>query len=52
VADTLYRIMRIERLVRIGPDGPEPPRPSDQDAYGPMKLHPTMDENGTVHHDD
>ncbi|MEV6167179.1 DUF5954 family protein [Streptomyces sp. NPDC051954] len=52
VADTLYRIMRIERLVRIGPDGPEPPRPSDQDSYGPMKLHPTMDENGTVHHDD
>ncbi len=50
--DRLFRICRIERLVRWGPDGPEPPRPSDQaNDYPPMKIHPTMDEDGTVHHD-
>lgn len=43
-----YRIARISRLVRMGPDGPEPPRPSDYDAYPPMKMHPTMDENGVI----
>ncbi|MGP3949637.1 DUF5954 family protein [Streptomyces sp. 7N604] len=47
----LFRICRIGRMVRCGPDGPEPPRPSDQDDYGPMKLHPTMDEDGTLHYD-
>ncbi|MFF5974410.1 DUF5954 family protein [Streptomyces sp. NPDC012769] len=47
--DRLFRICRIERLVRFGPDGPETPRPSDVDDYGPMKMHPTMDENGEVH---
>ncbi|QEV22607.1 DUF5954 family protein [Streptomyces alboniger] len=52
VGDTLYRICRTERLVRVGPDGPEPPRPSDVDSYGPMKMHPTMDEDGTLHYDD
>jgi hypothetical protein len=51
VGDALFRICRIERLVRTGPDGPEPPRRSDHDEYGPMKLHPTMDEDGTLHHD-
>ncbi|MFJ5798182.1 DUF5954 family protein [Streptomyces decoyicus] len=50
VGDALFRICRIERMVRSGPDGPEPPRPSDQDDYGPTKIHPTMDEDGTVHH--
>ncbi|MET9374529.1 DUF5954 family protein [Streptomyces sp. NPDC002992] len=51
VDDRLFRISRIERLVRFGPDGPEPPRPSDVDEYGPMKMHPTMDPDGTLHHD-
>ncbi|MFJ6569234.1 DUF5954 family protein [Streptomyces sp. NPDC091292] len=52
VGDSLFRICRIERLARSGPDGPEPPRPSDRDQYEPMKMHPTMDEDGTLHHDD
>ncbi|MEU2744638.1 DUF5954 family protein, partial [Streptomyces sp. NPDC007095] len=52
VGDRLFRICRIERMVRCGPDGPEPPRPSDQDEYGPTKMHPTMDEDGTLHYDD
>ncbi|MER7399030.1 DUF5954 family protein [Streptomyces sp. NPDC000151] len=52
VGDRLFRVCRIERLVRWGPDGPEPPRPSDQaNDYEPMKIHPTMDDDGTVHHD-
>jgi hypothetical protein len=51
VADRLFRISRIERFVRCGPAGPERPRPSDQDGYGPMKIHPTMDEDGTLHYD-
>ncbi|MFF7179225.1 DUF5954 family protein [Streptomyces sp. NPDC008121] len=50
VDDRIFRICRISRLVRFGPDGPEPPRPSDVDDYGPMKMHPTMDEDGTVHY--
>jgi hypothetical protein len=50
VEGRLFRICRIERMVRSGPDGPEPPRPSDLDNYGPMKMHPTMDEDGTIHH--
>ncbi|MFF2846602.1 DUF5954 family protein [Streptomyces sp. NPDC058001] len=50
VGDSLFRICRIERLARSGPDGPEPPRPSDRDQYEPMQMHPTMDEDGTVHH--
>ncbi|MGH4031321.1 DUF5954 family protein [Actinomycetota bacterium Odt1-20B] len=49
VGELLFRICRIQRLVRIGPDGPETPRPSDEDTYGPMKMHPTMDDDGTVH---
>ncbi|MFC5200148.1 DUF5954 family protein [Streptomyces kaempferi] len=52
VGDRLFRICRIERMVRCGPDGPEPPRPWDQDEYGPTKMHPTMDEDGTLHYDD
>lgn len=51
VDDALFRICRIERMVRYGSDGPEPPRPTDIDEYGPMKLHPTMAENGTLHYD-
>jgi hypothetical protein len=43
-----FRICRIERMLRTGPDGPETPRPSDVDEYGPMKLHPTMDEEGAI----
>ncbi|GAA5045500.1 DUF5954 family protein [Streptomyces similanensis] len=45
-----FRICRVERMVRTGPDGPEPARPSDVDEYGPMKMHPTMDEDGTITH--
>jgi hypothetical protein len=52
VEDRLFRICRVERMVRLGPDGPEPPRPSDLDDYGPMKLHPTLLEDGTVLHGD
>ncbi|SCK19363.1 hypothetical protein YWIDRAFT_04579 [Streptomyces sp. SceaMP-e96] len=52
VGDTLYRICRIERMLRSGPDGPEPPRPSDLDDEGPTKIHPTMDEDGTIRYDD
>ncbi|MFE9450887.1 DUF5954 family protein [Streptomyces sp. NPDC006739] len=52
VDDRLFRICRILRMVRTGPDGPEPPRPSDLDEYGPMKMHPSMDEDGTLHYDD
>lgn len=43
-------VVRMRRLVRIGPDGPEAPRPSDEDPYGPMKMHPTMDEHGVITH--
>ncbi|PAZ17074.1 hypothetical protein CLM62_04400 [Streptomyces sp. SA15] len=43
-----FRICRIGRLLRMGPDGPETPRPSDEDEYGPMKIHPSMDEDGTI----
>ncbi|MFG2572348.1 DUF5954 family protein [Streptomyces sp. NPDC048481] len=52
VEGRVFRICRVERMVRLGPDGPEPPRPSDLDEYGPMKLHPTLHENGTVQYDD
>ncbi|MFF4352745.1 DUF5954 family protein [Streptomyces sp. NPDC001530] len=52
VDDRLFRICRIERTARFGPDGPEPPRPSDLDDYGPMKMHPTMDEDGTLHYEE
>ncbi|MFD5108712.1 DUF5954 family protein [Streptomyces cinereoruber] len=45
-----FRICRVERMVRFGPDGPEGPRPSDIDEYGPTKMHPRMDEDGTVYH--
>ena len=48
----LFRICRVERLVRTGPDGPEPPRPSDPEDNPPMRLHPTMDEDGTIHPDE
>ncbi|GAA3930811.1 hypothetical protein GCM10022244_44720 [Streptomyces gulbargensis] len=47
-----FRIFRAERMVRFGPDGPEGPRPSDVDEYGPPKLHPTMDEDGTLRQSD
>ncbi|MFI6638140.1 DUF5954 family protein [Streptomyces sp. NPDC050504] len=52
VGGSVYRVSRVERLVRMGPDGPEPPRPSDVDEYGPVKIHPRMDEDGTVHRDE
>jgi len=52
VDDRLFRICRVERMVRMGAEGPETPRPSDVDEYGPMKMHPTMDEDGTLTYDD
>ncbi|MFI1707546.1 DUF5954 family protein [Streptomyces griseoruber] len=52
VDDRVFRVCRVERMIRMGPDGPEPPRPSDVDEYGPMKIHPTLREDGTVHYDD
>jgi len=52
VVDRLFRICRIERMVRMGAKGPETPRPSDVDQYGPMKMHPTMDEDGTLTYGD
>ncbi|KUL23042.1 DUF5954 family protein [Streptomyces regalis] len=48
VAGRVFRVCRAERLLRMGPDGPETPRPSDVDEYGPMKIHPTLLEDGTV----
>jgi hypothetical protein len=48
VEGRVFRICRVERLLRMGPEGPETPRPSDIDEYGPMKMHPTMDEDGTI----
>lgn len=43
-------VVRTRRVVRIGPDGPESARPSDEEenGYGPSRLHPPMDEDGTV----
>ncbi|KMS73283.1 LigA protein [Streptomyces viridochromogenes] len=52
VAGRVFRICRAERLLRMGPDGPEIPRPSDVDEYGPMKIHPTLLDDGTVVHDE
>ncbi|NJQ04794.1 DUF5954 family protein [Streptomyces lonarensis] len=52
VGEKEYSIARIGRLVRIGPDGPEGPRPSDIDPHGPMRMHPRMDDDGTLHDDD
>ncbi|MFF3350577.1 DUF5954 family protein [Streptomyces sp. NPDC002779] len=51
VAGRRFRICRVDRMLRMGPDGPEPPRPSDHDAYGPMRIHPAMDEYGTIAYD-
>ncbi|WP_128984609.1 DUF5954 family protein [Streptomyces roseicoloratus] len=52
VAGREFRICRVERMVRFDPDGPEGPRPSDVDEYGPQRLHPRMDEDGTLHHEE
>ncbi|MFD6886639.1 DUF5954 family protein [Streptomyces sp. NPDC059957] len=43
-------VVRMRRLVRIGPDGPEGPRPSDEEenGEGPTRIHPAMDEHGTI----
>ncbi|MFG2551374.1 DUF5954 family protein [Streptomyces sp. NPDC048581] len=52
VAGRRFQVCRVERVLRMGPDGPETPRPSDVDEYGPMKIHPTLLDDGTVIHDD
>ncbi|MFD5700166.1 DUF5954 family protein [Streptomyces lasiicapitis] len=52
VRDRCFRVCRVERMVRLGADGPEPARPSDVETTEPMKLHPTMDEDGVIHYDD
>ncbi|MER5481942.1 DUF5954 family protein [Streptomyces sp. NPDC002812] len=48
------RLVRMRRLVRIGPDGPEGPRPSDEEenGEGPTRIHPAMDEDGTITYED
>ncbi|WBB60813.1 DUF5954 family protein [Streptomyces sp. WMMC500] len=46
-----FVIVRVERTMRIGADGPETPRSSDVDEYGPSKIHPTMDADGTITYD-
>ncbi|KUF16901.1 MULTISPECIES: DUF5954 family protein [Streptomyces] len=51
VRDRCFRVCRVERMVRIGADGPEAARPSDVETTEPMKLHPTMDEDGVIHYD-
>lgn len=52
VEDRVFRVCRTERLLRMGPDGPETPRPSDMDDYGPMKIHPTPLDDGTLVYDE
>ncbi|MET9830237.1 DUF5954 family protein [Streptomyces sp. NPDC006385] len=52
VAGRVFRVCRAERMLRMGPDGPETPRPSDVDEYGPMRIHPTLLDDGTVVHDE
>lgn len=52
VDGTVSRIGRVRRLLRWGPDGPEGPRPSDVDSQDPCRLHPLLDEDGTIHYDD
>lgn len=46
-------VVRMRRLVRIGPDGPEGPRPSDEEenGEGPTRIHPALDEDGTITHE-
>ncbi|GAB7035787.1 DUF5954 family protein [Streptomyces sp. NPDC021749] len=48
VDGTVYRIGRTRRLLRWGPDGPEGPRPSDIDRHAPERIHPVLDEDGTI----
>ncbi|MFK8850976.1 DUF5954 family protein [Streptomyces sp. Ac-502] len=48
---TVHRICRARRLLRWGPDGPEGARPSDTNSHDPERMHPRMDEDGTIHHD-
>ncbi|MGW2630033.1 DUF5954 family protein [Streptomyces chattanoogensis] len=43
-----FQVVRVERMMRIGANGPEGPRRSDVDEHEPMKIHPTMDEWGTI----
>ncbi|MGC0421730.1 DUF5954 family protein [Embleya sp. AB8] len=47
-----YLVVRIGRMVRVGTDGPEPPRPSDIDMHPPTRMHPSMDENGVITHEE
>lgn len=52
VAGRRFQVCRVERMLRMGPDGPETPRPSDIDEYGPMKIHPTLLDDGTLIYDE
>ncbi|MFE0173261.1 DUF5954 family protein [Streptomyces sp. NPDC059002] len=52
VQGTLYRIARVRRLLRWGDNGPEGPRPSDTNGHDPERIHPTLDEHGTVFFED
>lgn len=51
VAGRRFRLCRVDRMLRTGPDGPEPPRPSDHDEYGPVPIHPRLDEHGVIAHE-
>lgn len=52
VDDRLYSVARVGRMIRIGATGPESVRPSDIDNYGPSRIHPIMDEHGTIFPED
>ncbi|MFH8349504.1 DUF5954 family protein [Streptomyces sp. NPDC018045] len=51
VHGSVHRICRVRRLLRWGPDGPEGPRPSDTNSQAPCQIHPRMDEDGNIHHE-
>lgn len=50
--DTTYLIVRMRRLMRWGLDGPETARPSDVNLQEPTRLHPHMDEDGKITHEE
>ncbi|WP_420036112.1 DUF5954 family protein [Streptomyces sp. cg28] len=52
VGGQVHRVVRARRLVRWGPDGPEGLRPSDVSEQGPTVIHPRLDEDGVIHHEE
>ncbi|GAA0444043.1 DUF5954 family protein [Streptomyces stramineus] len=47
---TVHQNCRARRLLRRGPDGPGNPRPSDTNSHPLSQLHPSLDEESTVHY--